>query len=63
MLQQMDRLNDIPDPVTFFNTLYDQPGHKTFSEITADLHREGYMRVRKVGPRLQFNLLQYKHFR
>ena len=48
MLQQMDRMNDIPEPVEFFKTLYDQPGHKTLSEISDELDREGYMRVRKV---------------
>ena len=47
MLQQIDKLNDIPEIVGFFQKLYDESGYTMLSE--SDLEREGYVRVRKVS--------------
>ena len=49
MLQQIQDATDIPHPVYFFNTLYNnQSGVKLIAEMTAELNKEGYMRVRKL---------------
>ena len=61
MLQQIDQLNDIPDAIEFFQRLYDHSGHKMLAEVTSDLEKEGYMRVRKVNPKL-LGIIQSQDF-
>uniref|UniRef100_A0A914Y9C6 RNA-directed RNA polymerase n=1 Tax=Panagrolaimus superbus TaxID=310955 RepID=A0A914Y9C6_9BILA len=47
MLQKIDNLMDIPEPMSFFTSLYDQPEFNFASELTHDLIADGFMRVRK----------------
>uniref|UniRef100_A0AC34GR65 RNA-directed RNA polymerase n=1 Tax=Panagrolaimus sp. ES5 TaxID=591445 RepID=A0AC34GR65_9BILA len=47
MLQKVDDLLDIPEPISFFTSLYDQPEFNFASELTQDLIANGFMRVRK----------------
>uniref|UniRef100_A0A914YGR3 Uncharacterized protein n=1 Tax=Panagrolaimus superbus TaxID=310955 RepID=A0A914YGR3_9BILA len=48
MLQLIDRLLDTPEPISTFQSLYDAPGYRMLAEVTSDLDKKGYMRVRKV---------------
>uniref|UniRef100_A0AC34GWR3 RNA-dependent RNA polymerase n=1 Tax=Panagrolaimus sp. ES5 TaxID=591445 RepID=A0AC34GWR3_9BILA len=48
MLQIIDRLHDTPEPISTFKSLYDAPGYSMLAEVTSELAKNGYMRVRKI---------------
>uniref|UniRef100_A0AC35FAE9 RNA-directed RNA polymerase n=1 Tax=Panagrolaimus sp. PS1159 TaxID=55785 RepID=A0AC35FAE9_9BILA len=48
MLLEVDKLNDVMEPLKFFIKLYSEPAHRILADIADELANEDYMRVRKV---------------